>query len=182
MVLFACTPGGKKTVNEQSDSTVTVLTTDSARVKAPVINVDSLIGVIDAENARIESTLKSMIKTSLKTREMREQIKQKWSLIEFYSENSQVVKIVTLPHPQISKRTEEFTFRNGKLILAIIGDHGMKEDGKPGNIIDKAYYFLDDKCIKEDNRSKETETTIRNSDSERLVQEAGEYLSLFPKK
>ncbi len=29
---------------------------------------------------------------------------------------------------------------------------------------------------------KETETTIRQSDAERLLQEANEYLTLFPKK
>jgi hypothetical protein len=48
--------------------------------------------------------------------------------------------------------------------------------------VDKEYYYQNDLCIKEDNRSKEPETTIRDSDCERLMQEAKEYLELFPKK
>ena len=48
--------------------------------------------------------------------------------------------------------------------------------------INKAYYYFNDKSIKEDTRSKEKETTIRNSDNERLLQEEDEYLELFPKK
>ena len=150
--------------------------------QTPKINVDSIVKSIEAENARIEANLKSFKKTTLKTTGLREVIKQKWSVIEYYTENSLVVKVETLPYKQVTKRTEEFTFKNGKLILAVIADHGIDEKGNIEKEIDKEYYFADDKCIKEDNRSKEKETSIRNSDSERLLQEVNEYLDLFPKK
>ena len=66
-------------------------------------------------------------------------------------------------------------------MLAFIDDEGMKYIGKTDKHIDKAYYFSGDIVIKEINQSKEKETSIRESDSERLLQEAYEYLELFPK-
>jgi hypothetical protein len=177
---FACGSNQKNAAGEQKDTTKTAVQQENAQT--PALNADSIMKIIDAENSRIEASLKTMKKTVIKTKELREQIKQKWSEIEYYSENGQIVKVVTLPYPQITKRTEEFTYQNGLLILAMVGDKGLNEDGKAEKKIDKAYYFHGGACIKEDNRSKEEETTIRNSDNERLLQEAGEYLELFPKK
>lgn len=178
--LFSC--GSNNTGKEQKENAQAAVNKDSVTAQAPKTNVDSLVKVIEAENSRIEANLKSFTKTSLKTTGLREQIKQKWSIIEYFTENAQIVKIVTLPYKQITKRTEEFTFKQGKLILALIADQGIDEKGNFEKEIDKEYYFSDEICIKEDNRSNEKETTIRNSDSERLLQEANEYLDLMPKK
>ncbi len=178
--LFSC--GSNNTGKEQKENAQAAVNKDSVTAQSPKANVDSLVKVIGAENSRIEANLKSFAKTSLKTTGLREQIKQKWSIIEYFTENGQIVKIVTLPYKQITKRTEEFTFKQGKLILALIADKGIDEKGNIEKDIDKEYYFSDGICIKENNRSNEKETAIRNSDSERLLQEANEYLDLMPKK
>ena len=178
--LFSC--GSNNTGKEQKENAQAAVNKDSVTAQSPKANVDSLVKVIGAENSRIEANLKSFSKTSLKTTGLREQIKQKWSVIEYFTENGQIVKIVTLPYKQITKRTEEFTFKQGKLILALIADKGIDEKGNIEKDIDKEYYFSDGICIKENNRSNEKETTIRNSDNERLLQEANEYLDLMPKK
>ena len=178
--LFSC--GSNNTGKEQKENAQAAVNKDSVAAQSPKANVDSLVKVIEAENSRIEANLKSFAKTSLKTTGLREQIKQKWSIIEYFTENGQIVKIVTLPYKQITKRTEEFTFKQGKLILALIADKGINEKVNIEKEIDKAYNFSDGICIKENNRSNEKETTIRNSDNERLLQEANEYLDLMPKK
>ena len=178
--LFSC--GSNNSGKEQKENAESVVKKDTLTTQTPKINVDSIVKLIEAENSRIESNLKSFKKTTLKTAGLREAIKQKWSVIDYYTENSQLVKIVTLPYKQITRRTEEFTFKNGKLILAVIADNGIDEKGNIEKEINKEYYYADDKCIKEDNRSKEKETTIRDSDNERLLQEAREYIDLLPKK
>ncbi len=180
--LLSCGSGNKNAGDEQKGSAQAAVKPETEAVKAPKINADSLVKVIEAENARIESNLKSFKKIILKTTDLRAQIKQKWSEINYFTENGQIVKVVTLPYPKISKRTEEFTYRNGKLILALIADNGIRESGDQEKQINKEYYYFNDSCFKEDNRSKEKETTIRSSDSERLLQEGAEYLDLFPKK
>lgn len=180
--LLSCGSGNKNAGNEQKEGTPAAVKPETEKVKTPKINADSLVKVIEAENARIESNLKSLKRIILKTTDLRAQVKQKWSEINYYTENGKIVKVVTLPYPQISKRTEEFTYLNGKLILALIADNGIKESGEQEKQINKEYYYFNDNCFKEDNRSKEKETTIRNSDSERLLQEGNEYLDLFPKK
>jgi hypothetical protein len=182
IVFFLISCGTPNTGQVQKENDQTAVKKEVAAMQTSTINIDSTVKVIEAENARIEANLKSLTKTSLKTTDLREQIKQKWSVIDFYTENSQIVKIITLPYPQITKRTEEFTFQNGKLILAVIADKGIAEGPDEEKSIDKEYYYVDNKCVKEDNRSNEKETTIRESDSERLLQEALEYLELFPGK
>jgi hypothetical protein len=145
------------------------------------VNTDSLVAIINSLKEKTEKGMKTFQKKTLKTTDLRAQIKQKWSSVEFYLEDSQVVKIVTIPYKQISSRTEEFYFQGGKLLLANIEDEGLKnKEGQEK--IDKSYYYFNDQFIKEDNKTTEKETTIRTSDGERLLQEAGEYLTLVPKK
>ena len=151
-------------------------------VKTPALNADSLVSRIDIERERIETNLKSFQKKSLSTKDLRAQIKQKWSTIDFFTEKSQIVRIKSYPYKQISQRTEEFYFQNGKLMLAFIEDEGLKFIGKENKRVGKTYYFFNDAVIKEQNQTSEKETTIRSSDSERLLQEAKEYLDLFPQK
>jgi hypothetical protein len=180
LVFISC--GTNNSGKGKEENTTAAEKQDSLKSKPTAMNIDSVVKVAEAENMRIESSLKKLKRTILKTTELRDQIKQKWSVIEYYQENGQIVKILTLPYPQISKRTEEFTFKNNKLILAVIADKGIKEGGDVEKAINKEYYYLDDKCIREDNRSKEKEMTIRNSDSERLMEEADEYVGLLPPK
>ena len=181
-VFFACSSNNqnaKKELNEKTDTTVKA---ESKTVNTPKINTDSLIKVIEVERERIENNLKSFQQKILPTKDLRTQIKQKWSKIEFYTENGQIVRIITLPYEKIVNRTEEFYFQKNKLILAFINDEGAKYPGKEDKRIGKTYYFYEDAVIKEVNQTNEKETTIRSSDAERLLQEATEYLELFPKK
>ena len=182
MIFFSCgsnNQNDKNGLNAKSDAPVV---SEDKTVAAPKINTDSLVKVIDAERERIETRLKSLQQTSLSTKDLRAQIKQKWSKIDYYTENGQIVRIKSFPYPKISQRTEEFYLQKGSLILAFIEDDGLKYTGMEPKRTGKTYYFSENSFIKEANVTNEKETTIRGSDSERLLQEAKEYLELFPKK
>ncbi|MCK9205123.1 MAG: hypothetical protein M0P58_11920 [Bacteroidales bacterium] len=181
-LFFSCGSPNQNAKNDQKESTGQTAGVETETVQAPKINTDSLVKVIDVEREKIERNLKSLKRTTLTTTNLRAQIKQKWSKIDFYAEASQIVRIKTYPYDKISKRTEEFYFQKGKLILAFIEDEGAQYKGKSDKRVGKTYYFFNDAGIKEINQTTEIETSIRQSDSERLLQEAKEYIELFPKK
>ncbi len=181
LLFFACGSNNQTAKNEQQIKADSTAKAESKTVSKPKINTDSLVIVIENERERIEKNLKSFRQKIVPTKDFRAQIKQKWSKIEYFSENGQIVRIITLPYEKIVNRTEEFYFQKGNLILAFINDEGLKYIGKEDKRVGKAYYFSGDAVIKEDNRTAEKETNIRTSDSERLLQESKEYLELFPK-
>jgi hypothetical protein len=178
-LLFSCSSNQQK-AGDQTAQNDTAVKSVSETVAAPAVNNDSMVTVIDAERAKTEGNLKAFQRKTLPTKDLRPQIKQKWSKLEFYSDNGKIVRIKTYPYEQISHRTEEFYFREGKLILAFIEDEGSGSRGKSEKRAGKTYYFFNDNVIKEDNPTGEKETSIRNSDGERLLQEAQEYLTLAP--
>jgi hypothetical protein len=180
-ICFSCGSNNKGTGNDQGNNTDTTMHADNSIVYTPKINTDSIVKVIDVERGKIENRLTSLQKKSLPTKDLRAQIKQKWSKLDFYSDNNQIVRIKSYPYEKISHRTEEFYFQNGKLMLAFIEDEGFPYVGKSDKRVGKTYYFFDDTFINEVNPTNEKETTIRSSDGERLLQEAKEYLELFPK-
>ena len=138
-----------------------------------------LVSQIDAKRGGIEARREKLQRTTLSTANLREQVKQKWSKIDFYSDGDTVVRIKTYPHQGISTRTEEFYFDGGQLIFAYIEDDGT-QDEKPGVLSGgKAYYYDHGRFVTERNQTGETEHAIRQSDEERLEQEAMEYLALF---
>jgi preprotein translocase subunit YajC len=174
---IACSPNKKNQEAKEKQKQDSIAAADKAIKEA-----DSLVKVIALERTRIENKLISLQKKSLSTTNLRAQIKQKWSEIDFYTENDKIVRIKTLPYKEISNRTEEFYFQKDKLILAYINDIGLQiKDNKFERGTGKTYYYSEDAVIKEENLSGEKETSIRDSDSERLLQEAKEYLTLFPK-
>ncbi len=123
----------------------------------------------------IEGWSKNTEPQTLSTDSLRSKIKQKWSKIHFYSKDGQVQRIKTYPHAQVSDRTEEFYFRDGELILAVIEDNGS---AKEAEMADKMYFFQGGELIGEENGAKEKEYAIKSSDAEELLQEAAEYLDL----
>ncbi len=142
-------------------------------------NKETLVNQIDSVRTALEANLKSLKMDQISTEGMRPQISQKWSKIHFYSQNGKVVRIKTYPHESISKRTEEFYFDEGNLVLVAIEDDGEGEKGKPKSRIDKMYYFHNDEFIHEEKNAMEAEFKIRDSDNERVLQEAKEYLEIF---
>ena len=178
---FSCGSCNQSAKTEESKNNDAAIASEENAVKTPKINADSLVKVIDIERERLENNLKSFQKKTLSTKDLRPQVKQKWSKIDFYTENDQIVRIKSYPYDKISQRTEEFYFQKGKLILAFIEDDGSKFIGKEPKRAGKTYYFFEDSFLKEANVTNEKETTIRSSDGERLLQEATEYLELYPK-
>ncbi len=134
---------------------------------------------IDEKRTSIENALSEMSPVELDTEGLRAQISQKWSKIHYYKKDGKIVRIKTYPHPGISKRTEEFYFENEALISVVIEDNGLDEKGKTESPKDRVYYFEDGVFIQEVNHSKEKEYSIKESDAERLLQEAGEYLDVL---
>ena len=173
-ILVLC---GLQSCKKEESSNVSVAETNS------VENVDnsSLVSEINQLKNKIEADKSKLKKVEISTKDLRSQIKQKWSKIHFYLEGDNVVRIKTYPYEQISERTEEFYFNNSKLIFAIIKDDGNKNQGEDEKTKSKMYYFNDGKLVKEINNSEEEEHEIRRSDSERLLQEADEYLLLVKK-
>lgn len=143
----------------------------------PSLNIDSLVKSINEERTSIENELGEPMEIT--TAELKEKIKQKWSKIEFYNKDDNVVRIKTYPYPGISKRTEEFYLKDRALILAVIEDDGSGDRGKSNDEIDKMYYFHDNELIYEMNELTEKEYSIRESDAEELFSEVSEYLNIY---
>ena len=162
---------------KKSENNVSKMETSSTE------NVDSsnLVNEIDKIKNKIELDKNKFKQIEVSTKDLRSQIKQKWSKIHFYLDGNDVVRVKTYPYEQISERTEEFYFNNSKLIFAIIKDDGDKNQGEDEKLKSKMYYFKDGKLVKEINNSEEKEYEIRRSDSERLLEEADEYLLLIKK-
>ena len=110
--------------------------------------IEALIKEIDEQRNTIEENLGEA--TVLKTDSLRAKIKQKWSKIDYYSNQAgAVVRIKTYPYAEVSKRTEELYPADSSLILAVIEDNGEGERGKEKESIDKMYYFNGGEMIKE---------------------------------
>lgn len=169
--LMSCKKSETKDESQSGTETKTVENVDNSK----------LVSEIEAWVKKIEDHKKSLNQVEISTKDLRSQIKQKWSKIHFYTENNKVVRIKTYPYSQISNRTEEFYFENESLVFVNIEDDGAEsadKDNEPG----KQYYYKDGKFIKEVNNSDEKEHQIKNSDNERLMQEATEYLEIFKSK
>ncbi len=174
----------KKTTDTPTDTT-TVVETPVVEVEETEMSEEhkqELVTKIDAQKAEIETKIKEIKPTELKTAELREQLKQKWEKIHFYVDNGQVIRVKTYAYDKISKRTEEFYFENGNLILAVIEDDGTGEAGKEKAELNKLYYFNEGMPVHEINNTNETEYSVRESDAERLLEEANEYLKLYAEK
>lgn len=180
-ILASCGNAG----GETSEATPEVQTTmeeaaPTEESAAPAIDVAAHVKKADALRASIEGTLDAAEKVTLATEGLRSQIAQKWSMIHFYETDGKVTRIKTYPHEGVSNRTEEFYFDNGDLVMVVIEDDGSGDRGKEKESIDKIYYFHGGEMIEEAHNTEETEYGVRNSDGERLMQEAAEYLELMP--
>ncbi len=132
---------------------------------------------IDSMRAEIESLQIEPVEVS--TSGLREKTRQKWSKIHFYVQNDIVVRVKTYPHPEITKRTEEFYANEDGLLLVVIEDNGEGAKGKPKNELDKMYYFNNGQLINESKKAKVSEYTIKESDAEELLSEFNEYLEIY---
>lgn len=138
----------------------------------------ALIEAITKQRQAIEARKEELSRNELSTESMREQIKQKWSKLDYYADGGEVLRIKTYPYEGVSTRTEEFYFQEGELIYAIIEDNGV-ESTEAEEQEGKVYYYWKGTFIEERNNSGEEEEGIRNSDEERLESEAMEYLDLY---
>lgn len=125
--------------------------------------------------------LESLDKKEMTTDEMRAQVKQKWAMIHFYSKDGQLVRIKTYPHEASSSRTEEFYLKDGELVVAVIEDNGLDNEGADNEPADKVYYYKDGIKVFEEYNTEETEYAIQESDAEGLLQEVKEYKEEFNK-
>ncbi len=141
------------------------------------LDVDSVVALIDAQRAKLEAMEGTGM--SLSTEGMRAKIAQKWSKIDFYTDDKgAVVRVKTYPYPGISKRTEEFYYDGVNLLLAVIEDDGSTPRTEEAEV-DKMYYFYEWEPIKEVRKNGESEQGIRESDAEELLVEAREYLRIY---
>ena len=154
--------------------------TDESMEEEVKADYSAEVASIDQSRESIETAAESITPVEVSTNELREQIKQKWKKIHFYAKDGKVIRVKTYPYNEISKRTEEFYFENGQLILAVIEDDGDGAmHGREKAEMSKMYYYKDGKQIYEVNNTSEEETSIRHSDGERLLQEAEEYLEVY---
>ena len=137
------------------------------------------VAKVNAHRADVEARLGELNKREVSTETMRAKVRQKWSAIHYYADAAQVVRVKTYPHESVSKRTEEFYFMDGQLVLVVIEDDGTGERGKAEADVDKMYYFADGKVVKETSKGTEKEYAIKDSDGEELLQEANEYLDAY---
>lgn len=164
---------------KESSNTKKQVEEEKEEVHVPKVNIDSLIEALNQSRIDIENNLEGLKKTAIKTDKLREQVKQKWSQIDFYKDGDKLKRIKTYPHEGISTRTEEFYFNDaGDLTSVVIEDEGAGKKGGNEEGKDKIYYFHNNQQVAEVNESGETEYTIKHSDGERLLQEAKEYIQL----
>lgn len=143
---------------------------------------DRIVASITQERMAIEARKGQLTRKEMPTESLNARIKQKWSKLDFYSENGNLLRVKSYPYAQISSRTEEFYFRDGKLIFAYIEDDGMQGEGGGMHTKGKEYYYNDGLFVAERNMSGESERSVRNSDAEKLQAEALEYQELFKSK
>ena len=141
---------------------------------------DSKIASINEYRLQLEKEVDKPIE--IRSDQLREKTKQKWSKIHFYEKDGEVVRIKSYPYEGISERTEEFYLKDGQLVLAVIEDHGHYERGKEKEEIDKIYYFDNEEVIKEIASDKELEFAVKNSDGEELLSEVNEYFNVYKEK
>jgi len=181
-ILHSCNEAEKSTSSSKEERSEQTELSDREKESDKSIydlNIEVLVEDIDAKREEIESRISAIEPLTLNTDNMREKIHQKWSKIDIYAENGEVLRVKTYPHEGISQRTEEFYFVNEDLILAVIEDNGSGERGKSSEELDKMYYYHEGLFIKERNQSSEKEYSIKKSESEKLYQEAIEYLDLY---
>jgi hypothetical protein len=138
--------------------------------------VDKLAVIKDVDTYRegIEASLTDEMRKRVTTENMRAQVRQKWATVDFYmNESGELVRVKTYPHEGISERTEEFYFKGGALVCAVIEDAGMAEGADAGTN-GKLYYYMNGEPVAEVNTTGEAELSVRDSDAERLLQEANE--------
>ncbi len=182
-LLFSC--GQKKQAKEENTTQTDTTAKDTKETTTSndtTVDKEKVVAAHNNLRSEIETKIKEIKPIEVSTKELREKVKQKWSKIEFYVLDNQVVRVKTYPHENISKRTEEFYFKDGKLAIATIEDDGSAPKDKEKGSIEKAYYYQDDKLVSEVNNSKEAEFNIKNSEAEELLQEAKEYLEVYKSK
>lgn len=181
LALLSVFSGCKNSTNKDNTKKDSVIReADNPKKEDNNTNLELLVSKIDKKRSEIESL--NIKPVEISTNDLREKIKQKWSKIHYYVQEDKIVRIKTYPHPNISKRTEEFYIDNSSLILAVIEDNGEGTKGKPKEKLDKMYYFDNEKLIKEMKSSSETEFSIKNSDSEEVLSEYKEYVEIFKQK
>lgn len=173
---FAACNAPQKEENKEVEVEETVTTEESTEMD---IDVDAVCADINTYRQMIEDKLESLNRVELDTASARAQIGQKWANIHYYFDGDQVVRVKTYPHDGVSERTEEFYYQNGQLVCAVVEDSGMSQ-GKEESIDGKVYYYHEGQAIREVNNTGEKEYSIRDSDAERLLQEANEYLEMAP--
>ena len=177
--LFSLNSCKDNKTNSEMDMNQPADTTETAMEENQEADAQTLAN-LDLKRKEIEEYSKTTEAVSLETTTMREKIKQKWSKIHYYVKDGNIVRMKTYPHESISKRTEEFYFDGGNLIIAVVEDNGEKEAGN-GEGINKKYYFNNGESIGESNKSDETEYNVKDSDSEELLTEAKEYMDIYKK-
>lgn len=186
-LLFSC--GQDKQAKEENTTQTDTTAKDTSKkdteettTNDTAVDKEKVVAAHNNLRSEIETKIKEIKPVEVSTKELREKVKQKWSKIEFYVLDNQVVRVKTYPHENISKRTEEFYFKDGKLAIVTIEDDGSTSKDKEKGSIEKAYYYQNDKLVSEVNNSKETEFSIKNSEAEELLQEAKEYLEIYKSK
>jgi len=188
LAMVACTNASPNSEEDMATSTEhhdekEMMDEDMEHKEETNVDYTDAVAAIDQSRESIETAVESIEPMEISTEGLREQIKQKWRKIHFYAKDGNVIRIKTYPYSEISKRTEEFYFENGNLVLAVIEDDGDGAmHGREKAEMSKMYYFKNGKLIHEVNNTTEEETTIRQSDGERLLQEAKEYMEIYEAK
>ncbi len=152
-------------------------TASASEGSTPTFDTTMVIADINAKRTAIETNLKQYQKVEIGKEKLRAKTRQKWEKLHFYQENGTVVRIKSYPYATISKRTEEFYFDNGKLVLVLIEDNG--EEDKPNESEDKLYYFHEGEAFSEVSKGDEREFSTLKAEGEELMEEAQEYLELL---
>ncbi len=148
--------------------------------EAETLDVDALVSSINERKETIEKSIGQG--ESISTENLRAKLRQKWSKIDYYTDElGAVIRIKTYPHEGISQRTEEFYFDGVELVLAVIEDNGSAPRSEEGEA-DKMYYFHNWEPIKEVRTNNEDENGYKESDAEELLAEAREYLRIYTER
>lgn len=175
LLVFACAEPKEEVPAEEPKTEDTV-------IKEEKTDHTQSIAKIDGYRDVIENKIEELEKKEISLENSRAQVKQKWAAMHAYMMDDNIVRIKMYPHENISKRSEEFYYMDGELVLVFIEDEGSNKKGKDDSRMGKTYWFHNGELINEENKTGEQELTTQDADSERLLQEAKEFYEIAQNK
>ncbi|MGB6035463.1 MAG: hypothetical protein WBG42_04290 [Cryomorphaceae bacterium] len=179
MILFmaSCVEVETKTIESTEKDTPTIQDQEIVEKN----NALQLRSEISDYRRSIENSKTELEKGTLSLTQARAEISTNWQKLDYYTTNDKVVRIKTYPSAENGAKTEEFYFKDDRLVFAIAENEGAINDTVPEKETAEGFYYSNGELIV-DESFEITEATQEEKDemdlATKLQDEGKEYLSL----